>query len=296
MKKMKNIIRSGKLEAGSSKPEAESRAGLFPEKENKEYRITNVESGSQETEVGSRKIEAGSGKREARSFSGIPVSYSLFPYFEIKEYPINLPGLLTGNVESGRKISGHVILIPEGLHVYREMDNLENSTPNGVVHFNSSWYFYKHLMPLASGKPGTTATMTTTTTTTSKYKDAPLLPRGRFYSGDCPGAAAITIILSLFSSPRVSPNFAGTNRLAQQCNLPVINQQALHRSSFVPLFKGDEIRFSESGGKWDESRFIGTGGIDDKTPNPRVQEVSTTSPKIRMKGFLKERRYAYVLN
>jgi hypothetical protein len=130
-----------------------------------------------------------------------------------------------------------------------------------------------------------------------KYKTPSRLPRGEgFYSGDCPGAAAITIILSLFSSSRLSPNFAGTNRLAQQCILPVANQQALHRSSFVPLFKGDEIRFSESGGKWDESRFIGTGGIDDKTPNPRVQEVSTTSPKIRMKGFKSERRYAYVLN
>jgi hypothetical protein len=136
-----------------------------------------------------------------------------------------------------------------------------------------------------------------------QYKTPSRLPRGEgFYSGDCPGAAAITIILSLFSSPRVSPNFAGVkrlavlNRLARISNLPVINQQALHRSSFVPLFKGDEIRFSESGGKWDDSRFIGTGGIDDKTLNPRVQEVSTTSPKIRMKGFLKERRYAYVLN
>jgi hypothetical protein len=252
----------------------------------------------------------GSRKHEARSITGTPVSdfpsesraglfliiYFLFPEKENNENPITLPGLLTGNVESGRKISGHVILIPEGLHVYREMDNLENSTPNGVVHFNSSWYFYKHLMPLASGKPGTTATMITTTTTTSKYKANPLLPRGRFYSGDCPGAAAITIIISLFSSPRVSPNWVagfstphsilcGVENSASRSackGLPVANQQAYHQGSIVPLVKGDK------------SRFIGTGGPGDKTSEN--QEVSTTSPKIRMKGFKPERRYAYVLN
>jgi hypothetical protein len=113
---------------------------------------------------------------------------------------------------------------------------------------------------------------------------SPHLPRGGFYSGDCPGAAAITIFISIFSSSRLSPNFAGVmrlavpNRLAPLTILPVANQQALHRSSFVPLVKGDK------------SRFIGTGGHEDKIPEN--QEVSTTSPKIRMKGFLKERRYA----
>ena len=117
---------------------------------------------------------------------------------------------------------------------------------------------------------------------------SPHLPRGGFYSGDCSGAAAITISSILFSSSRLSPNFAGAMRYALSglkplsaylpTGLPVANQQALHRSSFVPLVKGDK------------SRFIGTGGHEDKIPENL--EVSTTSPKIRMKGFLKERRYA----
>jgi len=57
------------------------------------------------------------------------------------------------NKESGRKIPVQGRLIPEGLHVYRKAVNRENSTPAGVAHFNSFWYIYKHLMPLASGKP-----------------------------------------------------------------------------------------------------------------------------------------------
>ena len=80
-------------------------------------------------------------------------------------------------------------------------------------------------------------TMTSSHSMTVEYKVSPQLPRGGFYTGDLPGAAAITIILLLFSSPRVSPTFAGAkrlavsqmgtfraNRLARLSNLPVINQ------------------------------------------------------------------------
>jgi hypothetical protein len=135
-----------------------------------------------------------------------------------------------------------------------------------------------------------------------KYKTPSRLPQEEgFYSGDCPGAAAITIILSLFSSPRVSPTFAGVKRhalsgfpnghitckplsayLARKSILPVTNQQASHQGSFVPLMEGDE------------SRFIGTGGPGDKTPG--TQGVNETPRKTRMKGFKTERRYAYVLS
>jgi hypothetical protein len=142
------------------------------------------------------------------------------------------------------------------------------------------------------------------------------LPRGGYYPGECPGAAAITIINFLFSSPRVSPNGdqdaefetphstpgGGTNftfkcgmkNSTSRCGiensasrsaftgLPVINRQALHRSSFVPLDKGDEIRYGESGGK------------DDK--NLIQQGVNETPRSSRTKGFKSERRYAYVLN
>src|SRR5690606_21089369 len=49
------------------------------------------------------------------------------------------------NNKSGRKIPVKGRLIPEGLHVYRKTVNRENSTPAGVAHFTSFWYFYKHL-------------------------------------------------------------------------------------------------------------------------------------------------------
>jgi len=104
--------------------------------------------------------------------------------------------------EAGRQISVHVISIPEGLHVYSNGNHREYSTPRGVAQFFASWYCYTHLIPLESGKPGTTNTITTTKITTSKFKAALHLPRGSFNSGDYPGAAAITIILSLFSSIR----------------------------------------------------------------------------------------------
>ncbi|SHF10684.1 hypothetical protein SAMN05444274_103511 [Mariniphaga anaerophila] len=69
-----------------------------------------------------------------------------------------------------------------------------------------------------------------------KYKAVPLLPRGRFYSGDCPGAATITIILSFFSSPWVSPILAGFTRTVH--SLPVTNPTVLlpesQLASFLP--------------------------------------------------------------
>ncbi len=182
---------------------------------------------------------------------------------ENKEYRISLPGLLTGNDEcrmmndeSGRNI----------LHwsPYGQYPILSE----GVLRDNNQY--------------STTTTTTTTITTTSKYKANPLLPRGRFYSGDCPGAAAITIFYSLFSSSRVSPNWVAefSTPHSTQCGvtpeeeclwqnsasrsaqpgLPVINQ-TLHQGSFVPLEKGDEIR-----------------------------------PLVAGSEGVKERRYAYVLN
>jgi hypothetical protein len=68
-----------------------------------------------------------------------------------KEHRISLPGLLTGNVESGRKIPVHPYSIPKGLHVYRNTVSRGNSTPAGVAQSDASWYFYKHLIPLESG-------------------------------------------------------------------------------------------------------------------------------------------------
>jgi len=58
------------------------------------------------------------------------------------------------NNESERKIPVKGRLIPEGLHVYRKAVNMVNSTPAGVAQIVISYRFYKHLMPLASGKPG----------------------------------------------------------------------------------------------------------------------------------------------
>jgi len=73
------------------------------------------------------------------------------------ECRISLPALLTGNNpvrrsdgESGRKKTVHVRLIPEGLHVYSNGKRMPHATPAGVVQKSASWYFYKHLMPLAS--------------------------------------------------------------------------------------------------------------------------------------------------
>jgi hypothetical protein len=310
MKSMKYIGRSTKREAGSTKREAGSRAGLFlislnadrskdavrfedeaatadltaceapvnvgkKRKENIEYRITNVELGrSGKYEAGSWKHEAGSRETEPALGSFLSCNSNfLAPLSPLGKGDESRP--LVAGTEGVKKLE-------DGRRKYEAGSTKSEAKTRNLEH--ETW----NLQPATCNLQPVT--------TNSKYKANPFLPQGRFYSGDCPGAAAITIILSLFSSPRVSPNFAGANRLARQCILPVANQQASHQGSIVPLFKGDEIRFSESGGKWDESRFIGTGGIDDKTLNPRVQEVSSTSPIIRTKGFKSERRYAYVLN
>jgi hypothetical protein len=55
------------------------------------------------------------------------------------------------NNESGKKVPVRGQLIPEGLHVYRPISR-ENTTPAGVERLSAPWYFYKHLMPLASGR------------------------------------------------------------------------------------------------------------------------------------------------
>jgi hypothetical protein len=174
---------------------------------------------------------------------------------ENKGYPpkessrtISLPGLMTGNVKSEKKIPVQVRSIPEGLYVYSQPVSRENSTPAGVAQLFTLLNFYKHSMPLASGKPGTT---TTTTTTTTKYRVAPHLPRGRFYSGDCPGAAAITIILSLVSSLRVSPTrsacmcyaLSGSKPLSayEPTGLPVINRP---ETNSLPWYCHPEVAYS----------------------------------------------------
>lgn len=183
------------------------------------------------------------------------------------EHRISLPRCLAGNNESGRV---HTRNLTDN-DIQTDIQKSAPSPPPGV-------YFH------GRGREGLT----------------PHLPRGGFYSGDCPGAAAITITYSLFSSPWESPNrevefgtphsqcgvtpkgFLRKNSASRSAckGLPVINLQALHRSSFVllcPPYKGDEIS------RWLSGLVAGSEG---------VQEVSTTTPKIRMKGFLKERRYA----
>ena len=140
-----------------------------------------------------------------------------------KECRISLPGLLTGNVKSGRNIE------------YRIFNN-QYSTMNQQP-LSGTW---NPKPETRNPEPGTRNPEPSGT----KYKADPLLPRGGFYSGDCPGAAAITIFLSFFSSPWVSPNFAGakrlavSNRLARKSILPVINQRTFHLGSFVPEFSG----------------------------------------------------------
>ena len=92
-----------------------------------------------------------------------------------------------------------------------------------------------------------------------------LLPRGNAGSGDCPGAAAITIIISfLFSSPRgasgwepefltpTSPNAgvgnSGSRRAVRPAHsLPVINQSTFHQGSFVPLTRGTRFALANQG-------------------------------------------------
>ncbi|SHJ21343.1 hypothetical protein SAMN05444280_11383 [Tangfeifania diversioriginum] len=82
-----------------------------------------------------------------------------------------------------------------------------------------------------------------------------LLPRGSAGSGDCPGAAAITTIISfLFSSLRGASKNAGAKRLARKNSLPVINQSLESCAvGLSPFVKGDESRFTGTGGKGSQS-------------------------------------------
>ena len=88
-----------------------------------------------------------------------------------------------------------------------------------------------------------------------KYKTLSRLPQeGGFYSGDIPGAAAITIVQVLFSSPRVSPNFAGARCYALSgleplsaylpTNLPVKNRP---ETGVFPWYSHPAGRYSGQG-------------------------------------------------
>jgi hypothetical protein len=282
-------------------------------------KMNNI-AGSWKSEVGSRKTEAGrrlpagqAGKLEAESScfltcnSNFLASLSHFikgdesrfigtegvrnpkpeTLKENKEYRITLPGLLTGNVESGSwktedwrpkfeagRFSGTPV--PHFLFLISYFLFLRNGKINVKYPIINNQYSTMNQQPLARSQK--------LTASGKKYKTPSRLPQEEgFYSGDCPGAAAITILTSLFSSPRVSLNFAGVRRHAlsgskplsayQPTALPVKNQQALHQGSFVPLEKGDEIR----------PLVAGSEGVE-------------TPWSTRKKGFKAERRYAYVLN
>jgi hypothetical protein len=197
---------------------------LFPEKgkENKEHRISNNEYRIRKAEDGIRNLTSndtstsflspspfGEGRGEANnesgSISGTPVSDSLFliSYFLF-------PG-------KGKENKEHRITNIE-YRIRKAEDGIRNLTSN-----NTSTSFLSPFRRLADGWGE------------AKYKTLSRLPQeSGFNSGDCPGAAAITIFYSFYSSPRVSPNFAGTT----QKNLPVANQQAFHQGSIVPLFRG----------------------------------------------------------
>jgi hypothetical protein len=98
----------------------------------------------------------------------------------------------------------------------------------------------------------------------TKYKTLSRLPQeSGFNSGDCPGAAAITIFYSFYSSLRVSPNFAGTT----QKSLPVINQP---ETSSFPWYCHPAGRYSGRG--------------------------NSPHPERPLQRTIEERRYAYVLN
>ena len=111
----------------------------------------------------------------------------------------------------------------------------------------------------------------------SEYKDAPLLPRGGFNSGDIPGAAAITSLQVLFSSPRVSPNFAGARCYALSGLEPL--------SAYLPTGLPVKNRPETGEFPWychPESRVLGRG--------------TSTHPERLLQRTKPERRYAYVLN
>ena len=202
-----------------------------------------------------RDIESGSWdpdsyREEDGSFSGTPVSHflfliSYFLFFWVKRgnekyriFNIQYSILKKGNNEHPiRNIeSGGWETEPETCNLKLETWNLEPSH-----------------------------TMTSSHSMTAKYKAAPLLPRGRFYSGDCPGAAAITILSNLFSSPRVSPTWdaefetphwdecgvvpkgslCGNSTSRSACKgLPVINQV----SFFSSFGGGREEALNQKGG------------------------------------------------
>jgi hypothetical protein len=113
-------------------------------------KIRKLEARSTKHEVGSRRTED-ERVRECESErvrNGEIVIINNNPYSMMnEEYKI-------ANNESERKIPVKGRLIPEGLHVYRKAVNMVNSTPAGVAQIVVSYRFYKHLMPLASGKPG----------------------------------------------------------------------------------------------------------------------------------------------
>jgi hypothetical protein len=94
----------------------------------------NMECKIRKTEVGSRKMEP---ERKCRILNN--------------QYPMMNEEYRITNNESGKKVPVRGQLIPEGLHVYRPISR-ENTTPAGVERLSAPWYFYKHLMPLASGR------------------------------------------------------------------------------------------------------------------------------------------------
>jgi hypothetical protein len=236
---------------------------LFPGKgkENNEYRISNIEYRIRKAEDGIRNLTSndtstsflspspfGEGRGEANiksgSSSGTPVPYFLFliSYFlfpgkgkENNEYRIILAAaegkvnLLAANPDGAR--SSVRVGTPEKPGT--PVEYAPDVAFHGVNLEHETWNLQHGIRNQKTEQPS--HTMSSSHSMTAKYKTLSRLPQeSGFNSGDCPGAAAITIFYSFYSSPRVSPNFAGTT----QKNLPVANQQAFHQGSIVPLFRG----------------------------------------------------------
>jgi hypothetical protein len=113
-----------------------------------------------------------------------------------------------------------------------------------------------------------------------KYNFLSPLPRGRFYAGECPGAAAITFKFSLFSSLRGVPGFAGksgswkTEEGSFSGNL-VSDSLFLISYSLFPCYENKEYRITnvESGSQEPEP---GTRNPEPGTRNPKP---GTRNPK-----------------
>jgi hypothetical protein len=119
-----------------------------------------------------------------------------------------------------------------------------------------------------------------------KYKTLSRLPQeSGFYSGVCPGAAAITIFSILFSSPWGTLGVEGAESRAHGAESRARSAECPSERKFIragwktrpglgSLFVCNSNLLAPLSPfvKGDESRFIGAGGIKNKTPGTRRKE------------------------